>query len=206
MKKVLFNVSIVGGLLMLLLAAFSVLAQEEPDFIPVPDEPSLSFHEGSVSTKADVQAELNVQDQASAVASCPTTPCVYLPITTNPPKVSDPLVAHKTNCSAESTVTSIDSSNVVDLGNGQRRLQFAISAQGYEGSSYETYYVINGAEQLHLRSSGTITSDSFSISSIGLVFKLPTETGCQEVFPAGSYGVRFLIDGNIVSELTAILR
>ena len=205
MKKVLFNVSIVSGLLMLLLAAFSVLAQEEPDFAPVPNEPSNSIHEGLISTEADMQAQENVQAQESA-AACTTVGCLYLPLTLNPPRVTAPLVAHKTDCEAESTVSNIDSSNVIDLGSGQRRLQFAVLAQGYQGSTYETYYVINGADQTHLRSSGSITSNSFSVSSIGLVFKKPTETGCQEVFPAGSYGVRFLIDGQVVTELTAILR
>ena len=205
MKKVLFNVSIVGGMLMLLLAAFSALAQEESDFSPLADDSLSAFHEGLASNEGPAsQADITIQNQQSAPA-CTSAQCAYLPVTTNPPKVTAPLVAHKTDCSAESTVTSIDSSNVVDLGSGQRQLQFALLAQGYQGSQYEAFYIINGTERRDLDRSGTITSDSFSMTSISLVFKKPTETGCQERFPAGTYAVRFLIDGVVVQELTAVL-
>ena len=216
MKRTLLTLSVISGLLLLLFAAFSVFAQDEPDYGPSPDSPIVNLYlaeenRGQVlidqaeteDSETIASREANSELTTETSATCQTGNCAFLPVLNNPPDLVLPFVFYRTSCSSSFSDSPIDSSNRIVLGSGQRTLAFSMLARGYSSSRYETRFLINGSEIRSLRTSGTISSTFQPIVSAQVVYG--TTGSCQSVLPSGEYTAQFYVNGQLKKQVTAVL-
>ncbi len=204
MKKLINFVPAVIGLTIVMLASFAAFAQDDASLSASETDSSVLSAELTALTAEESQSAVSAEEAAIVPFACATSNCAYLPSLGRAPEVSLGAVVHKTSCAAEETLTEIANGGVVNLGSGQRFIQFGLLAEGYAGKSFRTYYIINGQEFQSFATSGTITSNRSSVISTPLIFG--TGTTCQSPLPAGTYTVRFIIDGQVVTDLTAVLQ
>lgn len=185
---------------MLLLVTFSGLAQEESVTGIFQTLRTADYLEHSQTPPAAVTQNFTAETVA---ADCTTNQCIFLPVLELAPKFYDAQVLHKNSCSSEYTRTFYSGGDTINLKKGVREFAIGGFAAGYQGSRYETYFVINGQERRDIATSGIIGTNNFGFGTQTLIFGPPGTTSCNAEFSAGrSYQAHILIDGMLVQILT----
>lgn len=204
MKKLVNFVPVILGLTALLLASFAAFAQEEAgmansfESAENQTEPLLQFE--TITSESSLVTEV----EQIAPFACTTNDCVYMPLLNRVPELKSGAVIHRSNCSADFSVTPMENGERINLGGGQREVYFGMFAEGYSGSTYETRFLINGS--VAGTDSGILTSNSQPIVSLIYTYGTVGTTGCRLQIPSGTNTtVEFWIDGKLVTQLSAVI-